>query len=199
MGQLQRGVFTHPDTGRDAGKHRILGGADGGGGPRLIVVSVQVHHADEPPAHRAAAEGALHVEQALGMLRKDPAAQIAGHGIVDLHDVGLHTGAVQAAFGQDEPQGGGIFPHPVLHPLPVLRLGRILVAGHDAPQSEVAVLGQEDICRLERQAVKGMCHSVHSFLGLVDGYGLLFSCVLGLRESSYTVRSRSQRRCSSCF
>ena len=75
-------------------------------------------------------------------------------GIVDLHDVGLHIGALQTALRQDQPQGGGGPAHVFLHPLPVLRLGGVLVAGHHAPLGVFTVLGQKDVRRAEGEGFK---------------------------------------------
>ena len=150
VGQLDGGVLPHRHTGRDAGEDGPLGGPDGGAGAGLVVVLLQVHHADEPPAHRPAVQGALHIEEAVRVLLEAALPEIAAHGGVDLHDVGLHVGALQAALRQDQPQGGGGPAHPLLHPLPVLRLGGVLVTGHHAPQAQVAVPGEQDVRRAER-------------------------------------------------
>ena len=149
--QFHRGIFPHGHSGGDAGEDRPLGGPDGGGGMGLIVVLLQVHHADEAPPHLSAVQRALHIKEGAGVLLKAALPKIAAHGVVDLHDIGLDVGPLQAALRQDHAQGGGGPAHILLHPLPVLRLGGVLIAGHHAPLGVFAVLGQQDVCRAERK------------------------------------------------
>ena len=75
------------------------------------------------------------------MADKAALPEVAAHGVVDLHDVGLHIGPLQAALRQDEPQSGGGAAHIFCYPLPVFRLRGILVAGHHAPLGVFTVLG----------------------------------------------------------
>ena len=162
VGQLQRGVLAHRHPGRDAGHDRALGGPHQGGRAGLIVVLLQIHHAHQAPAQPQVVQPPLHIDEGGGQGAEPVFPQVAGHGVVDLHDVGLHVGAVQAALRQDQPQGGGGGAHILLHPLPVLRLGGVLVAGHHRPLGIFAVLGQQDVGRAEGQAVKQVCHRSHS-------------------------------------
>ena len=158
VGQLDGGVLAHRNPGRDAGHDHALRGPDERVRPRLVVVGGQIRHAHQSPANAAVVQGALHVNHGSRQGFKPPLPDIPGHGGVDVHDVDLHLGAVQAALGQDQPQGGGGAAHPLLHPLPVLGLGGVLVAGHDRPFVVVAVRGQEDVCGQEGEIVKGVCH-----------------------------------------
>ena len=162
MGQLDGGVFPHRHAGGNAGHHHPLGSLDCGGGARLVVVGLQVCHAHQTPADLAAVQGALHIDQGVGVLLKAALPKIAAHGVVDLHDVGLHAGALQTALRQDQPQSGRGPAHPLLHPLPVFGLGGVLVAGHHRPQGQVAVPGQKNVRRLKGQAVKNIVHGGHS-------------------------------------
>ena len=164
MGQLDGGVFPHRHPGGDPGHDHPLRGPDAGVGAWLVVVVLEIRHAHQAPADLAAVEDALHVDHGPGQGFEPPLPDVPGHGGVDVHDVHLHLGAVQAALGQDEPQGGGGAAHPLLHPLPILGLGGVLVAGHHRPLVVVAVLGQEDIGGAEGEVVKGSVHIHTSFL-----------------------------------
>ena len=162
VGQLQGGVLAHRHPGRDAGEDGPLGGPHRGGGAGLVVVLLQIHHAHQAPPQPQVVQPPLHIDQGGGQQAEPVLPQVAGHGVVDVHDVGLHAGAVQAALRQDQPQGGGGGAHILLHPLPVLRLGGVLVAGHHRPLAVLAVPGQQDVRRAEGQAVKQIFHGSFS-------------------------------------
>ena len=166
MGQLQGRVLAHRHPGRDAGHDRALGGPHQSGGAGLVIVLFQIHHTHQAPAQPQVVQPPLHVDQGGGQGLEPLLPQVAGHGVVDLHDVGLHVGAVQAALRQDQPQGGGGGAHMLLHPLPVLRLGGVLVAGHHRPFGIFTRLGQQDVGRQEGQAVKQVRHCSHSPLSM---------------------------------
>ena len=158
MGQFHTGVLPHRHPGRDAAEHGPLRGADEGGGPRLIVVLLQIHHAHQPPAHLAGRQCALHIDEGGGAGPEDPVPQIAAHGIGHIHDIRLHVGSVQRALRQDEVEGGGRGPYEPLHPLPVFRLGGVLITGHHRPFFQVAALREQDIGRVKAQAPKTLVH-----------------------------------------
>ena len=159
VGQLQGGVLAHRHPGRNAGHDGALGGPHLGLRAGLVVVLLQIHHAHQAPAQAQVVQPPLHIDQAGGQGAEPLLPQVAGHGVVDLHDVGLHAWAVQAALGQDQAQGGWGGAHQLLHLLPVLRLGGVLVAGHHRPLGVITVLWQEDVRRAEGQAVKRVAHT----------------------------------------
>ena len=137
MGQLDGGVFPHRHSGRDAGEDGALGGSHQTLSSRLVVVLLQIYHAHQAPAHLSALQNALHIEQGVGVADKAALPEAAAHGVVDLHDVGLH----------------------ICYPLPVFRLRGILVAGHHAPLGVFTVLGQQNVRGTEGQGFK----RVHDF------------------------------------
>ena len=159
MGQLNGGVFPHRHPGRDAGEDGTLGGPHQTLSSRLVVVLLQIHHAHQAPAHLSALQNALHIEQGVGVADKAALPEVAAHGVVDLHDVGLHIGTLQAALRQNEPQSRGGAAHILCYPLPVFRLRGILVAGHHAPLGVFTVLGQQNVRGTEGQGFK----RVHDF------------------------------------
>lgn len=122
VGELQRGVLPQRHPGREPVEVYPLGGAHRRTGVLLIVVGLQIHRTQQATAHRAALQCPLHIDHGGGQPAEALLPQIVGHGIVDLHDVGLHIGTVQTALGEDQPQGGGSAAYKFLHPLPVLRL-----------------------------------------------------------------------------
>ena len=84
--QLNGGVLPHRHSGRDTGEDGALGGPHLGRGARLIVVLLQVHHAHQSSAELSVVQAALYIDHGLGQKGKPLLPQIAGHGVVDLHD-----------------------------------------------------------------------------------------------------------------
>ena len=160
VGQLDGGVAAHAGTGRDTIQHGTLGGADEGAGAGGEVIGVQIHHADQAVTDLAVGLLTLDVDQGVGQGLEHAVGDVLGHGVVDVLNELVHVGGLQVGLRQDQAQGGGGVAHLLLNGLPVLRLGRELIAGHHGPLGHVLLLGQQDISGIKAQLFKLVIHVV---------------------------------------
>ena len=155
MGQLDGGVPADPLAGGDALGNGALGGTDGGGGAHGVIIGVQVHHADEALADGAVFQGALHIDQAVGIGLKDVVFHILRHGLVDSGGVGGFLLGAQLRLGQDQIDGGDRAFRVGADALPVGLVRGELVAGDHCPLGHIAVFGQQDVGGQEYVVVHG--------------------------------------------
>mmetsp|Transcript_8990 Transcript_8990/g.27978 ORF Transcript_8990/g.27978 Transcript_8990/m.27978 type:complete len:634 (-) Transcript_8990:72-1973(-) len=151
VGQLERRLLADGDSRRQPLGDGLLRGADEALAPFLKAVEVQVQsHEQALPARD---EGRLAVdEDETGVLRHEEAVAVElVHLVLDpLDDELVVLLVAQVDLWKDEVQRRGRLAHEVFDVLPVLRLGRVLVAGDDAPLREVqALAGQQDPRDLE--------------------------------------------------
>ena len=149
VGQFDGCVLPDPNTGRDAGEHGALRGADQRAAAGGKVVLLQVHHANQAMAHLAVRLGALDIDERILERPEHAAVQILFHGRVNVRNVFVHVGVVQLRLRQNQPQSRGRVAHGVLHRLPVFRLRGKLVTGHHGPLGHVRAIRQQDIRRVK--------------------------------------------------
>ena len=160
MGQLDGSVAAHTGTGRNTIQHGALGSADESAGAGSEVIGVQIHHTDQAVTNLAVGLLALDVDQGIGQRLEHAVSDVLGHRVIDVLDELVHVGSLQVGFRQDQAQGGGRVAHLLLNGLPVLRLGRELVAGHYGPLGHVLLLGQQNVGRIKAQLFKLLIHVV---------------------------------------
>ena len=163
MGQLDGRVAAHAGARGDTVEHGALGGADQGAGAGGEIVLVEVDHADQAVADLAVALAALDVDERILERLKDVLLEILVHGSVDVGDELVDVGGLQVGLGQDEAQGGRRIADGLFHALPILGLGRELVAGDDGPLLHIDVLvGQQDVSGIEAELTEFFVHGVSS-------------------------------------
>ena len=163
VGQLDGRVAAHAGARGDAVEHRTLGGADQRAGAGGKVVLVEIDHADQAVADLAVALAALDVDERILERLKDVLLEILVHGGVDVGNELVDIGGLQVGLGQDEAQGGRRIADGLFHALPILGLGRELVAGDDGPLLHIDVLvGQQDVSGIEAELTEFFVHGVSS-------------------------------------
>ena len=163
VGQLDGGVAAHAGARGDTVEHGALGGADQRAGAGGEVVLVEVDHADQAVADLAVALAALDVDKRILERLKDVLLEILVHGGVDVGDKLVDVGSLQVGLWQDEAQGGRRITDGLFHALPILGLGRELVAGDDGPLLHIDVLvGQQDVSGIEAELTEFFVHGVSS-------------------------------------
>ena len=163
VGQLDGRVAAHAGARGDTVEHGALGGADQCAGAGGEIVLVEVDHADQAVADLAVALAALDVDERILERLKDVLLEILVHGSVDVGDELVDVGGLQVGLGQDEAQGGRRIADGLFHALPILGLGRELVAGDDGPLLHIdALVGQQDVSGIEAELTEFFVHGVSS-------------------------------------
>ena len=115
------------------------------------------------PLSGSGALAALDVDERILERLKDVLLEILVHGGVDVGDELVDVGGLQVGLGQDETQGGRRIADGLFHALPILGLGRELVAGDDGPLLHIDVLvGQQDVSGIEAELTEFFVHGVSS-------------------------------------
>ena len=147
MGQFDGRVFPDLHPGGDAGENGALSGANGGAGPLLVAVLLQIQLANQAQTGFPVGEFAFQKDHGILQLPQAALFQVLLHGLIDFLNLLLHVLTFQLALRQDQPEGGGGVTDELVYSLPIFRLGGVLVAGHHGPFGQAAVLRQQDVGR----------------------------------------------------
>ena len=159
MGQLQRRVLPHPDTGRNPFQHRPLRCPDQCAGAGGKIVLFQINAANQPVPHPVVGLRALQIDQAVRQRLEYTVCQIALHGCVDARNAAVDLRTVQIGLRQHQPQSGGRISHNFFRIFPVFRLGGKLITGHHRPFFHFAHLRQQNIRRKKGGLFKSLVHA----------------------------------------
>ena len=145
VGQLNGSVAADSLAGRNALGNRALGGTDGRGCAGVIVIRIEVDHADKTFADGTVLERSFDVDVAVGIDREDAFVDVFLHRGVDFCRVrGFFFGA-EFGFGKNQVDRGDSALGVLSHAVPVALIGRELVAGDDCPLFHMVGLRQQNV------------------------------------------------------
>lgn len=135
---LQRCAVPYGKTRGQARRNGFLGRADEGL-CAVVAVLLQIDAADKPKP-LAGGRGALQQHEAFRHTGVQDVQRVA-HGCVNRVDALWWRG--QVAFRENQAQGGRLMPDQRVYPLPVLRLGRVLVARDARPRRPIRIWARQ--------------------------------------------------------
>ena len=144
--QLDGRVAAHSLTRRDTLGNGALSGANGAGRAGVIVVGVQIDHADQALADGAILQRALHIDVAVRVHGKDVLVHVLLHRRVDLGGVRSLLLGAKLGLGEDQVDGGNGALRVLAHAIPVRCVRGKLVAGNDGPLFHMVSFRHQDIC-----------------------------------------------------